>query len=98
MKASRGARTRGMAHDMGRRIADRLGRPVVIRGTALSTAGADGWPLMVGLTPAGDGGTEATVYHANRSAPVHIEGGCSADCAAELVLREAVSVGWLPER
>ena len=98
MKAPKGMRTRGLAHDMGRRIADRLGRPVVIRGTALSAAGADGWPLMVGLTPAGDGGTEATVYHANRSAPVHLEDGCSADCAAEMVLREAVSVGWLPKR
>lgn len=98
MKAPRGMRTRSLAHDMSRRIADRLGRPVVIRGTALSTAGADGWPLMVGLTPAGDGGTEATVYHANRSAPVHLEDGCSADCAAEMVLREAVSVGWLPEK
>lgn len=98
MKAPRGMRTRGLAHDMGRRIADRLGMPVVIRGTALSTAGADGWPLMVGLSPAGDGDTEATVYHANRSAPVHIEDGVSADCAAEMVLREAVSIGWLPER
>lgn len=98
MKAPGGMRTRGLAHGMGRRIADRLGRPVVIRGTALSMGGADGWPLMVGLTLAGDGGTEATVYHANRSAPVHIEEGCSADCAAEMVLREAVSVGWLPER
>ena len=98
MKAPRGMRIRGMAHDMGRRIADRLGMPVVIRGTALSAAGADGWPLMIGLTPAGDGGAEATVYHANRSAPVHIEDGATADCAAEMVLREAVSVGWLPEK
>lgn len=98
MKVPKGVRTRSLAHDMSRRIADRLGRPVVIRGTALSVAGADGWPLMVGLTPAGDGGTEATVYHANRSASVHLEDGCSADCAAEIVLREAVSVGWLPER
>lgn len=98
MKSSRGMRTRGLAHDMGRRIADRLGRPVAIRGTALSMASADGWPLMVGLTPAGDGGTEATVYHANRSAPVHLEDGATADCAAEMVLREAVSVGWLPEK
>lgn len=98
MKTPRGMRTRGLAHDMGRRVADRLGRPVVIRGTALSMGGADGWPLMVGLTPAGDDGTEATVYHANRSAPVHLEDGCSADCAAEMVLREAVSVGWLPEK
>ena len=98
MRGTRGMRTRGLAHDLGRRIADRLGRPVVIRGAALSTEGADGWPLMVGLTPAGDGGTEATVYHANRSAPVHLEDGVSADCAAEMVLREAVSVGWLPEK
>ena len=91
-------RTRGLAHDMSRRIADRLGSLVVVRGAALSTEGADGWPLMVGLPPAGDGGTEATVYHANRSAPVHLEDGVSADCAAEMVLREAVSIGWLPER
>lgn len=98
MKAPRGVRTRSLAHDMSRRIAVRLDRPVVVRGTALSMGGADGWPLMVGLTPAGDGGTEATVYHANRSAPVHLDDGCSADCAAEMVLREAVSVGWLPER
>lgn len=98
MKGTRGMRTRGLAHDMSRRIAVRLGLPVVVRGAALSMAGADGWPLMVGLTPAGDGGTEATVYHANRSAPVHIEDGATADCAAEMVLREAVSVGWLPER
>lgn len=55
MKAPRGMRTRGLAHAMGRRIA-------------------------------------------NRSAPVHIEEGASADCAAEMVLREAVSVGWLPEK
>ena len=98
MKAPRGMRTRGLTHDMGRRIADRLGMPVVIRGTALSAAGADGWPLMVGLTPGGDGGTEATVYHANRSAPVHLEDGVDADCATEVVLREAVSIGWLPEK
>lgn len=98
MKAPKGMRTRGLTHDIGRRIADRLGMPVVIRGTALSAAGADGWPLMVGLTPGGDGGTEATVYHANRSAPVHLEDGVGADCAAEIVLREAVSVGWLPEK
>lgn len=98
MKTPMGMRVRGLTHDMGRRIADRLGRPVVIRGTALSMAGADGRPLMVGLTPAGDGGTGATVYHANRSAPVHLEEGATADCAAEMVLREAVSVGWLPEK
>lgn len=98
MKAPRGMRTRGLAHGMSRRIAVRLGLPVVVRGAALSMAGTDGGPLMVGLTPAGDGGTEATVYHANRSAPVHLEDGTSADCAAEMVLREAVSVGWLPER
>ena len=98
MKAPRGMRVRGLAHDTGRRIADRLGMPVVLRGAALSAAGADGWPLMVGLTPAGDGSAEATVYHANRSALVHLEDGVSADCAAEMVLREAVSVGWLPKR
>lgn len=97
MKAPKGMRTRGLAHDMGRRIADRLDRPVVIRGTALSMGGADGWPLMVDLAPAGDGGTGATVYHANRSAPVPVEDGATADCAAEMVLREAVSIGWLPE-
>lgn len=98
MKAPRGTRTRSLAHDISKRIVARLSRPVVVRGTALSMEGADGWPLMVGLTPAGDGGTEATVYHANRSAPVHLEDGTSADCAAEMVLREAVSVGWLPKR